>query len=254
MSDPKFKVQGSRFKVQSSHLPTINYQLSTLNSLGFTLIEVLLALSVSAIVLAAIGGVFYSAVRLRERTTAMLDESAPLYHALALLRRDLLGAVPPGGAMTGDFKTGTVDSGMAQGLGLQFCTSTGVIKDAEPWGDIQEVTYELRDPVERTSGAGKDLIRSVTRNLLATTGLEPEDQWLMGNVQTLEFSCYDGTGWVPSWDTGLGNTNLPSAVLVRILLAADNSPNARSREPLEMIIPLTTQPRIGQTANAGGGQ
>ena len=222
---------------------------------AFTLIEVLLALSVSAIVLAAIGGVFYSAVRLRERTTAMLDEAAPLSHAITLLRRDLLGAVPPGGVIAGDFKTGTVDSGAGEGLGIQFCTSTGVIKDGEPWGDIQEITYELRNPVERTSsGAGKDLIRSVTRNLLSTTGLEPEDQWLMGNVQTLEFSCYDGTGWQPSWDTSLGNTNLPSAVLVRILLAADSTPNARSREPLEFIIPLVTQSRLSQTANAGGGQ
>src|SRR2546421_7582209 len=97
---------------------------------AFTLIEVLLALSVSAIVLAAIGGVFYSALRLRERTTAMLDESAPLYHAFALLRRDLQGAVPPGGTLSGDFKTGTVDTGMAEGTGLQFCTSTGVLKDS----------------------------------------------------------------------------------------------------------------------------
>src|SRR2546423_5978630 len=86
---------------------------------AFTLIEVLLALSVSAIVLAAIGGVFYSAVRLRERTTAMLDEAAPLYQALTLLRRDLLGTVPPGGILISAFKTGTMDSGMAQGPGLQ---------------------------------------------------------------------------------------------------------------------------------------
>jgi type II secretion system protein J len=255
MNDPKFKVQGSRFKVQGSgHSSTLNYQRSPLNPFGFTLIEVLLALSVSAIVLAAIGGVFYSAVRLRERTTAMLDEAAPLYQALALLRRDLLGTVPPSGMIAGDFKTGTVDSGMAQGPGLQFCTTTGIIKDGEPWGDVQEVSYELRNPVERTSGVGKDLIRSVTRNLLSTTGPEPEDQWLMGNVETLEFSCYDGTDWQPSWDTSLGNTNLPSAVRVRILLAADSTANPRNREPIEMIIPLVMQARAGQASSAGGGQ
>jgi hypothetical protein len=143
---------------------------------------------------------------------------------------------------------------MPQGPGLQFCTSTGVIKDGEPWGDVQEVSYELRNPVERTSGTGKDLIRSVNHNLLATTGAEPEDQWLMGNVETLEFSCYDGADWQPSWDTSLGNTNLPSAVRVRILLAGDNAANARSREPLEMIVPLVIQARAGQTVTAGGGQ
>jgi type II secretory pathway component PulJ len=245
-----------KLKVQSSRSRGIPHSaLRTPHSYAaFTLIEILLALSVSAIVLAAIGGVFYSAIRLRERTTAALDESAPLYHALTLLRRDLQGVLPPGGVLAGDFKAGTVDNGMAQGPGLQFCSSTGVIKDEEPWGDIQQVTYELRNPVERTSAAGKDLFRSVTRNLLATTSFESQDQWLMGNVQTLEFSCYDGAQWSDSWDTSLGNTNLPSAVLVRILLAADNSPNPGSRQPIEIIVPLVTQPRLSQTASTGGGQ
>src|SRR5712671_3751317 len=80
-------------------------------SVAFTLIEVMLALAVSAIVLAAIGGVFYSAMRLRERTSAMLDESAPLHHALTVLRRDLQGALPPGAGtlpMAGDFISETM--------------------------------------------------------------------------------------------------------------------------------------------------
>ena len=41
-------------------------------SRGFTLMELLLAMGTSAIVLAAIGSVFYSAIRLRERTTSAL--------------------------------------------------------------------------------------------------------------------------------------------------------------------------------------
>src|SRR6266542_2408180 len=68
---------------------------------AFTLIEITLALAVSAIVLAAIGGVFYSAVRLRERTMAMIEEAAPLQQAISFLRRDLKGAVPPGGVLAG---------------------------------------------------------------------------------------------------------------------------------------------------------
>src|SRR5438128_4659512 len=133
---------------------------------AFTLMEVMLALGTSAIVLAGIGGVFYSAIRLRERTSAMLDEAAPLHQALGLLRRDLQGALPPGGVMLGDFKSGILSSGMAQGFGLQFYTSTGAINDNAPWGDIQQVTYELREPAQRAGAAGKDLFRSITRNLL----------------------------------------------------------------------------------------
>ena len=61
-----------------------------------------------SIVLAGIGGVFYSAVRLRERTMAMIDESVPLQQAFNFIRHDLQGALPPGGGnlpLSGDFNS-----------------------------------------------------------------------------------------------------------------------------------------------------
>src|SRR5207253_1453691 len=79
---------------------------------AFTLIEMLLALAVSAVILAAIGGVFFSAMRIRERTTAMLDQSAPLQQAITLLRRDLKGAVPPGGVLAGSLQSGVVSGNL----------------------------------------------------------------------------------------------------------------------------------------------
>ena len=209
-------------------------------SSAFTLIEMLLALAISAIVVAGIGGVFYSAVRLRETTAAALDEAAPLQHALAFIRRDLRGALPPSGYLAGDFKSGTVSGGLGQsaGIGLQFYTSTGTMREDAPWGDIQQVVYELR---------------TVTRNVLGTTP-QSEEQWLLGNVQSVEFGCYDGADWRPSWDTTLGNTNLPSAVRVRLQLAKASSTDTRKQEPVEMVVAIVTQSRTNQTQSAGGGQ
>jgi len=163
--------------------------------------EVMLALVVSAIVLAGVGGVFYSAIRLRDRTASMVDESVSLHQALNFLRRDLLGALPPAGtyALAGDFKSEQIGGGIGQNFRLQFFTSTGVIKDSTSWGEIQEVSYELRDPITRNGAPGRELIRSVYRNLLATAIQEPEEQFLLGNVQSLEFSCYDGYDWRESW-------------------------------------------------------
>ena len=115
--------------------------------------------------------------------------------------RDLKGTVGPGGILAGDFKCGAQAMGATMGLsgeagnaGLDFFTSTGVISDKAPWGDIQEVFYELKAPTDRNQ-AGMDLVRCVNHNLLATTTQTPETQWLMGNVQTLQFDCYDGTQW-----------------------------------------------------------
>ena len=121
--------------------------------------------------------------------------------------------------MAADFRRGAISSGLIQGNGLQFSTTTGIIKDDAPWGDIQDVVYELRDPTERNYTGGKDLIRSVTRNLLPTTTQDATDQWLLGNVQSLEVACFDGIEWRDSWDSSLGDTNLPVAVRVRIQLA-----------------------------------
>ncbi len=215
---------------------------------AFTLIEVLLAVSVFAIVLIAINTVFYSALRLRATTARVLDQSAPLQQTLIVLRRDLHGAVPPGGVLAGDFKSGLVSSTitMAQYNGIEFYTTTGTLTDGAPWGDLQRVSYQLKEPANRTTARGKDLIRSVTRNLLATMTQESDDRWLMGDVESLDFDCFTGTDWRNSWDTSLGDTNLPTAVRVRIQLAADR-PATQNQQPLEMIVPLVSQSRTNQT-------
>src|SRR6476620_2299644 len=68
----------------------------SLRNRAFTLLEILIAVSIFAIVLAAINAVFYAAVRLRNHTVAMIDKSVPIELALATIRRDLLSIVPPG--------------------------------------------------------------------------------------------------------------------------------------------------------------
>lgn len=221
---------------------------------AFTLIELLLAVGIFAIVLAAINTVFYSALHLRAASSRWLDESVPVQRALEVLRRDLQGAMPPdSNAMAGDFKIGTVSSsaGMAANNGLQFFTCSGVINDDDPWGDLQKVTYELRDPTIPSTTHGKDLIRSVTRNLLPTTAEELAEQWLMGGVENLEFESFDGADWRAAWDTSLGDSGLPQAVRVRVQLTAQTAADTRNRQPIEMLVLLETQSRTNQTSSGG---
>src|SRR5258708_6890088 len=71
--------------------------------------------------------------------------------------------------------------------------------------------------------SGKDLVRTINRNPLGTAGLNPEEHRLLGHVESLEFAGYDGANWRESWDTSLSDTNLPSALRVRIQLAGDSS-------------------------------
>src|ERR1043166_1757148 len=230
------------------------HSIPRLGGRAFTLIEVTLALAVSAIILAAVGGVFYSAVRLRERTMAMMDEAAPLQQTVSLLRRDLKGAVPPGGVLAGFLQSGVVSGNLRQNDGIEIYTTTGTMSDNAPWGDIQKVTYQLQDSTTGPRSAGRDLVRSVTRNLISTTAEETEDQWLMGNIQDLQFSYFDGTSWQTSWDSTVGGTNLPSAVRVRLQLAPDQSGVNRASDPIDLVFPLVCQSRTNVTDTAGGTQ
>jgi type II secretion system protein J len=225
---------------------------------AFTLIEMLLAVAICAIVLVAINGVFATAVRLRDKTTDAVEQGLPINRALDILCRDLKGTVGPGGFLAGDFKCGAQAMGASMGLsgeagsaGLDFYTSTGNISDKAPWGDVQEVFYELKSPSDRNQ-QGMDLMRCLNRNLLATTTQTPETQRLMGNVQALEFDCYDGMQWRNTWDTSNGDTNLPVAVRVRIKLAARAGEDASKLQPVEMLVPLISQTRTNLTT--GGTQ
>jgi type II secretion system protein J len=234
-------------------------RVSAQRACAFTLIEVLLALAICAIVLVAIHAVYGAAVRLRNKTTQVIDDAEPVNRAFEQVRRDLKGTVGPGGYMAGDFKCGAQSMGTSMGLsgeaggsGLDFFTSTGVITDDAPWGDLQEVFYELKAPTDR-NGAGMDLVRCVNRNLLSTTSQTPDVQWMMSHVDNMVIDCYDGTQWRNTWDTSNGDTNLPTAVRVRIQIAAKEGENNQNREPLELIVPLIVQTTPTNSATATGG-
>jgi type II secretion system protein J len=221
---------------------------------AFTLVEVLLGLAICAIVLVAINAVFATAVRLRDRTTAGIDENLPVQRTMQVMTRDLKGAVGPGGFLAGDFKCGAQNmgatlgmSGEAGGGGLDFFSDTGMISDKAPWGDIQEVLYELKAPTDRNK-AGMDLVRCVNRNLLAVTTQTPEFQTLLSHVETVDFDCFDGSMWRNVWDTSSGDTNLPMAVRIRIHLLAQDGEDASKKAPLELMVPLVTLTLTNQVA------
>lgn len=220
------------------------------NCRAFTLIELILAIGVAAIVLAAVNAVLFTALHLRDVTGNAVDAATPMDQAVVYLRRDLQCAVTPTNGtskiLSGDFKVGNVTSVSGQPAAIEMYTATGALSDSQPWGDIQYVTYELKNPADR-SAAGLDLVRSVTRNLLATTTANAEDQLLLSGVESIKFSCYDGAQWSDSWDTtGLTsiNTNLPLAVRVDIQMAANNG--ARP-EPIEILVPIDSQSRTNRT-------
>jgi type II secretion system protein J len=223
---------------------------------AFTLLEVLLAVAVFAIVLAAINSVFFAALRLRNKTAEAFEAALPLSHALAVLKGDLAGLMPPsGGALAGQLQSAVTSNATVTLTGERVSpdlfTCSAIVDDTSPFSEVQKVAYYLAIPTNNS--AGRDLVRLVTRNLLPTLADEPAQQWLMSGVETMLFQYYDGTQWLDTWDSTTAS-NLPLAVKVQIELAS-NPAARRAQAPIELVVPIMVQGRTNQTQQAtGGGQ
>jgi type II secretion system protein J len=221
------------------------------NERAFTLIEMILAIGVAAIVLIAANAVFFTALHLRNATSDAVDEASPIDQAIIILRRDLQCAVTPKGVglLSGDFKIGNVTStGISDPVSAEIYTATGALSENNQWGDIQRVTYELKS--SKTGAAGMDLYRSVSRNILATATPDVADQLMIRGVQSVQFSAYDGSQWIDTWDTTdttSANTNLPVAVRVNIQLAGSD----KSSPPIEILVPIDSQSRTNVSSISG---
>jgi len=214
---------------------------------AFTLLELLIAVSIFAIVLAAINTIFYSALKLRNKTSDMLDKSAPVEQALRIIKRDLSSLVPPDGALSGQLQTTPTTNGMVGASGTVFYCANGVVGDTTPFGDIQKVSYALVQGTNRY--AGMDLVRLVSRNILSPVQEDPMGQLLMSGVQQLTFTYYNGSQWVDSWDSATQDPKLPAGIKVELQMATDpDAGNTIAPMPIAMIIPILVQARTNQTA------
>jgi prepilin-type N-terminal cleavage/methylation domain-containing protein len=210
---------------------------------GFTLVELIIAASIMAIVLVAIHAVFFGALRLRERTLASLEASLPVEQALQTMQRDLANIVVStngtNGSFFGPLQTTNPTNALPGQVGPDFYTSGGELDGVVPWGNVEKIDYLLAVPTNGSAGPGQDLIRAITRNLLPVTQptVPDEKHTLLSGVQSLTFLYYDGTQWDPAWDT-TQQTNLPLAIKVQIKMAARNPGDLTLNPPLELVVPL----------------
>jgi type II secretion system protein J len=225
---------------------------------GFTLMELLIATMIAAVVLAAMNTAFYAALHLRSSTSSAVENSIPLNHAVSILKADLRGILITGGLMAGSIESPGTENVNNQPTLLDICTTTGAIHDELPWGDVQKVSYLLRNPVGVSRPVGQDLIRAVTRNLLASVQPDLSEQALLSGVSSLQFLFYDGANWQTTWDSTTAATPTPRAIKVEIEFAKDDS-GRQGRLPIEIVVPVVAQELTnsvtasGSAVGSGGG-
>ncbi len=255
---------------------------------GFTLLEILIATAAFAIVLTAINSVFYSALRLRNQSTEAIEDALAVQQALTFLRKDIANLVPPGGTFTGQLQTtpsassslsGNSSSGSSgvnaaansSSMALlaaasqpgqsspEFHTTSGAIDETSPWSELQKVYYYLTPSTNTdTRGGSRDLIRSVTRNLLPSLQDQPVSLPLLTKVDRIFFQYYDGLQWKDSWDSATETgTRLPYAIRVQITRTQEER-GRPAPAPIEIVVPVPAYGGTNTTDSAstgtGGGQ
>ncbi len=249
---------------------------------GFTLLEALLAISVTAVLLAAISGILFTAFRVRNGVTDTIERAEPLERTLAIIRQDLSNLVLPGGVMSGTFQTAPLQStsqstnastgpstvqlsallsqnppGQAGRSSPLFYVAVGQVDETSPFADIEQVYYFLAPPAN--NGRGLDLYRAVTRNLLPVMNEDPTRQLLMGGVDSINFEFWSpGTiqvgQWLDYWDSTNPDpmteqtNNVPQAIRMTIQLVAPNGAVAAGA-PVQLVVPVSVQASTNQASS-----
>ena len=191
---------------------------------GFTLLELLVALAMTAV----LAGSLYATLRVAFNARRAADEAVGTVRRLELtmelMRADIRSAVVPSGILAGEFLG--IDAADAAGeahsdILLLHRTADGALA-TDGAGDIRRVEF-MCEPAE--DGEGLILLRRVTTNLLATRVVDPVDEVLCRGVGALELRYFDGVDWLDSWDSGVRDNALPLAVEVTLQLIDEEDPD-----------------------------
>ena len=180
-------------------------------STGFTLIEVLVAISIIAILMSAIYGIFTSVSTTKDR----LDSDSEAYHRARVifdrLGREIRGAYynPANGNTL--FRSGETSEG-----NLYFELSTTAVSPISSQGTgFAVVRYTLEDDQEANDGS-KVLLRS-ERPLLAQESNQPEQSQmrLAPGINAFNMRFYANSEWHDSWDAA--ENGLPAMIEVSLV-------------------------------------
>jgi len=187
---------------------------------GLTLMEILCALAITALILGTIMGVLQVTVRTIESTRKVMRETRIVHGIARVLRGDLEAAF--GASEKGVFTlvARAVESG-AGGVSLEFTTTRSLApRDKRPASQLCRVEYILR-PSEHTDGL-YELIRKETPYVVGKPLNRDAaiTERLADGVAFWRVECYDGSEWKNSWQ----RNSLPVALRMDLALGMRKDP------------------------------
>jgi general secretion pathway protein J len=186
---------------------------------GFTLLELLIAIALLAILATALYGTYFSLVKGREAADNGMEARRELRSTLDLLRREINSAIYIRGNQRHRFVVEDRDSFGRPASNLAFTAIAAPQTGGVPVSDQLDVRYEIvaRDKKLLLTRQAKDLYYS------AEAARYPQ----MEAVEGFLVECRSGDKWVKSWDTAL-NRALPAAVRITVTVLDGDKPVAYS--------------------------
>jgi general secretion pathway protein J len=175
------------------------------NSRGFTLIEVLLAVALAGVVVAALYGTFFSLTRAQERATEDSEARRELRGTLDLIRREVDGALFQRDDKRLRF---VVEDRDRFGKPLSALELTCIAPPGGA-GATDQILVRYR-PIERS---GRVLLARELKDLhhLGDPVAYPQ----MERLESFLVECHDGSRWLRTWDAAV-NGGLPKQVRVTV--------------------------------------
>lgn len=231
---------------------TTRWKFNRTLSRGFTLLELLVATAVAAVVLLVINATFFGSLRLHNTTHARIDQDLIVQRALGLVRRDVAGLMLPGGILSGQLQTtltSTVGNDVpGERLSPDLYTTTGSIDGWNPFSEVQIVAYYLAPAPDGSNT--KSLVRVVTRNLLPVQTAVSEEQDLLPGIMNATMEFYDGVAWTDAWDSS-ATSSLPTAIMFQFTLAPVD-PSQPTPAPIEIVVPVPVMTKATLAQVSGG--
>ena len=161
------------------------------NTDGFTLIELMLAVALSALLLSVLYSTYFAINRSIDAATEGQEALETGRMLSQLLRQDIRGINPNGYALTGR-NEGVEDRVLGR---IEFVTTS---KTSSEQVGLRRVGYELRIDEKRQ----KVLVKRESSNLSEPVGNSARVFELSRQIEGFRFEFYNGTEWLPEWDSG----------------------------------------------------
>jgi type II secretion system protein J len=207
---------------------------------GFTLIELVVALAMVAIIAGSLATSLWTAYHATQRTEAAVAPSRQASIMMDYLAPDFQNAMQTSTTnpqtLIGNFEgTQAQDDRGHEADDVIFFSTTESPQHVDANGEIKQIEYT----VEHLSGSNDyALVRRVTRNLLAQIQAAPDEEIICRNVSSFTLQYFDGSNWNTTWDSTQEDKTIPAAVQVKVEL---EDPTTISKTPpvtYERIIPL----------------